>query len=122
MISVLGVELRRQIRGLRDGRLRDIGTSTNVSHMEKEFEEEHVARKVADAARTKIEQRMKRNLNVVGQQLNSTLQSWYHSMQQPCRQVPDFVLPPFTPLAIEDDAIGDEESGFDEENNLGEDE
>ncbi|KAL2492494.1 Uncharacterized protein Adt_28122 [Abeliophyllum distichum] len=80
MMSVLGVKSGRQIRGLGDGRLRDIGTSSNVRHMEKELEEERAARKAADAARIEIEQRMKSKLNVVGQQFNSTLQSWHHSM------------------------------------------
>ncbi|KAL2517867.1 Uncharacterized protein Adt_14114 [Abeliophyllum distichum] len=127
MMSVLGVKSGRQIRGLGDGRLRDIGTSSNVRHMEKELEEERAARKAADAARIEIEQRMKSKLNVVGQQFNSTLQSWHHSMQQLCRQVPGFVLPPFTPFSIEydanekDDTIGDKENVFDEEN-LGDDE
>ncbi|KAL2550018.1 Uncharacterized protein Fot_11548 [Forsythia ovata] len=106
----------------------NIMISTNVCHIERELEEERAARKTANAARTKIEQQMKSKLNVVGQQFNSTLQSWHHSMQQLCRQVTGFVLPPFTPLSIEDDAneeddaIGDEENSFDEENNLGEDE
>ncbi|KAL2525803.1 Uncharacterized protein Adt_10857 [Abeliophyllum distichum] len=127
MMSVLGVKSGRQIRGLGDGRLRDIGTSSNVRHMEKELEEERAARKAADAARIEIEQRMKSKLNVVGQQFNSTLQSWHHSMQQLCRQVPGFVLPPFTPFSIEYDAnekydtVGDKENVFDEEN-LGDDE
>ncbi|KAL2474552.1 Uncharacterized protein Adt_35288 [Abeliophyllum distichum] len=122
MMSVLGVKPGRQIRGLGDGRLRDIDTSSNVRHMEKELEEERAARKAADAAQTEIEQRMKSTLNVVGKQFNSTLESWYHSMQQLCRQVPGFILPPFTPLSVEDDAIGDEDNGFDKENNFGEDE
>ncbi|KAL2531447.1 Uncharacterized protein Adt_04798 [Abeliophyllum distichum] len=98
MMSVLGVKPGRQIRGLGDGRLRDIDTSSNVRHMEKELEEERAARKAADASRTEIEQRMK------------------------SRQVPGFILPPFTPLSVEDDAIGDEDNGFDKENNFGEDE
>ncbi|KAL2486631.1 Uncharacterized protein Adt_31387 [Abeliophyllum distichum] len=122
MMSVLGVKPGRQIRGLGDGRLRDIDTSSNVRHMEKELEEERAARKAADAARTEIEQRMKSRLNIVGKQFNSTLESWYHSMQQLCRQVPGFILPPFTPLSVEDDAIGDKDNGFDKENNFGEDE
>ncbi|KAL2486617.1 Uncharacterized protein Adt_31373 [Abeliophyllum distichum] len=122
MMSVLGVKPGRQIRGLGDGLLRDIDTSSNVRHMEKELEEERAARKAADAGRTEIEQRMKSRLNVVGKQFNSTLESWYHSMQQLCRQVPGFILPPFTPLSVEGDAIGDEDNGFDKENNFGEDE
>ncbi|KAL2472351.1 Uncharacterized protein Adt_40487 [Abeliophyllum distichum] len=122
MMSVLGIKPRRQIRGLGDGRLRDIDTSSNVRHMEKELEEERAARKAADATRTEIEQRMKSRLNIVGKQFNSTLESWYHSMQQLCRQVPGFILPPFTPLSVEDDAIGDKDNGFDKENNFGEDE
>ncbi|KAL2466591.1 Uncharacterized protein Adt_42442 [Abeliophyllum distichum] len=79
MMSVLGVKFGRQICGLGDGRLRDIGISTNVCHMEKELEKEHATQKAAPA-RTKIEQRMKSKLNVVAQQFNSTLLSWHHSM------------------------------------------
>ncbi|KAL2542320.1 Uncharacterized protein Adt_03298 [Abeliophyllum distichum] len=122
MMSVLGVKPGRQIRGLGDGSLRDIDTSSNVHYMDKELEEERAARKAADAARTEIEQRMKSRLNVVGKQFNSTLESWYHFMQQLCRQVPGFILPPFTPLSVEDDAIRDEDNSFDKENNFGEDE
>ncbi|KAL2471552.1 Uncharacterized protein Adt_39688 [Abeliophyllum distichum] len=128
MVSVLGVKFGRQIRGLGDGCLRDISISTNMRYMEKDLEEECTTRKVADVARTKTEQRMKSKLNVVRQLYNSTLQSWHHSMQQLCRQVLGFILPSFTSLTIEDDtneeddAIGDKENGFDEENNIGEDE
>ncbi|KAL2492358.1 Uncharacterized protein Adt_27986 [Abeliophyllum distichum] len=121
MMSVLGVKPGRQIRGLGDSRLRDIGSSSNVRHMEKKLEQERAARKTADVARIEIEQRMKKKLNVVGQKFNSTLQSWHHSMQQLCRQVLGFDLPPFMPLSIEDDDIESEENGFDEDNNLGED-
>ncbi|KAL2486838.1 Uncharacterized protein Adt_31594 [Abeliophyllum distichum] len=121
VMSVLGVKPGRQIRGLGDSRLRDIDTSSNVCHMVKELEKERAARKAADASRIAIKQRMKSKLNVVGQKFNSTLQSWHHSMQQLCRQVPGFDLPPFMPLSIEDDDIGSEENGFDEDNNLGDD-
>ncbi|KAL2471547.1 Uncharacterized protein Adt_39683 [Abeliophyllum distichum] len=75
MVSVLGVKLGRQIHGLGDGRLRDISISTNMRYMKKDLEEECTARKAVDAARTKIEQRMKSKLNVVRQLYNSTLQS-----------------------------------------------
>ncbi|KAL2513300.1 Uncharacterized protein Adt_18900 [Abeliophyllum distichum] len=96
MISVLGVKPRRQIRGLGDSRLRDIGTSSNVRHMENELEKVRAARKTADASRIAIEERMKNKFLV-------------------------FDLPPFMPLSIEDDDIGSEENGFHEDNNLGED-
>ncbi|KAL2518267.1 Uncharacterized protein Adt_14514 [Abeliophyllum distichum] len=43
MMSVLGVKSGRQIRRLGDGRLQDIGSSSNVCHMEKELEEERAA-------------------------------------------------------------------------------
>ncbi|KAK1552982.1 hypothetical protein Q3G72_026713 [Acer saccharum] len=71
-----GVKLGRQIRGLGNGLLRDIGeSSSNVRHMEKELEAERAAQKAADAALMKTEQRMQKKLKVVGQKFNATLQS-----------------------------------------------
>ncbi|CAA2989709.1 Hypothetical predicted protein [Olea europaea subsp. europaea] len=46
MMSVLGTKSGRQIRGLGDGRLRDIRTSSsNVHNLWKEFETERAAQK-----------------------------------------------------------------------------
>ncbi|KAK0572976.1 hypothetical protein LWI29_001152 [Acer saccharum] len=73
---IVRVKLGRQIRGLGNGLLRDIGeSSSNVRHMEKELEAERAAQKAADAALMKTEQRMQKKLKVVGQKFNATLQS-----------------------------------------------
>lgn len=74
-----------------------------------------------------MEQRKQNKLNVVEKQFNSPPQSWHQSMQQLCCKVPDFVVPPFIPISMEnnaneeDDAIEQEENNFDEEHNFNED-
>ncbi|CAA2998320.1 Hypothetical predicted protein [Olea europaea subsp. europaea] len=73
MMSVLDTKPERQILGLRDGRLQDIGISfSNICSLEKELEAERAARKVANAARVNMEQNMQNKLKVVEQQFNST--------------------------------------------------
>ncbi|CAA2965451.1 Hypothetical predicted protein [Olea europaea subsp. europaea] len=56
-----GTKLGHKIRGLGDGRLRDIeASSSNVESLEKELEAKRAARKVANAARVKMKQRMQK--------------------------------------------------------------
>ncbi|CAA3019529.1 Hypothetical predicted protein [Olea europaea subsp. europaea] len=121
-MSVLVTKPRRQIRGLGDGRLRDIHTSSsNVHNLEKVLETERATRMAADATLVKMEQRMQHKMKVVEKQFNFTLQSWHHSIHQLCGKVHGFVVPPFTPLSIEnnadeeDDAIDDEKNNFDDD-------
>ncbi|CAA2994692.1 Hypothetical predicted protein [Olea europaea subsp. europaea] len=122
MMSILGTKLGRQIRGLGDDRLRDIRTSySNVHNLEKELETERAARRVADATLVKMEQRMQYKMNVVEKQFNSTLQSWHHSIHQLYGKVPGFVVPPFTPLSIKNNADEEDDAIEDEENNLDDD-
>ncbi|CAA2996356.1 Hypothetical predicted protein [Olea europaea subsp. europaea] len=121
MMSVLGTKVECRILGLGDGRLREIQiSSSSVHNLDKELEAESAARKVVDAARVNIEQNMQNKLKVVEQQLNSTLQSWHHSMHQLCGKVPDFIVPPFIPLSIENNSNEKDDVTEDEENNFGE--
>ncbi|CAA2982441.1 Hypothetical predicted protein [Olea europaea subsp. europaea] len=57
IMSVLSAKPGYQIRGLKDGRLQDIKTSSSNVHNMEELEAECVARKVEYAARVKMEQR-----------------------------------------------------------------
>ncbi|CAA2972102.1 Hypothetical predicted protein [Olea europaea subsp. europaea] len=102
-MSVLGMKLGRRIRGLGDGRVRDICTSSfNVHNLEKELETEHVARKAADATLVEMEQRMQNKMKL-------------------CGKVLGFVVPPFTPLSIANNADDKDDAVEDEENNFGDD-
>ncbi|CAA3012902.1 Hypothetical predicted protein [Olea europaea subsp. europaea] len=66
MFCLPGTKPGRQIRGLEDGCLRDIHTSSsNVHNLEKELESKHVARKAADATLVKMEQMMQYKIKVV---------------------------------------------------------
>ncbi|KAI9198671.1 hypothetical protein LWI28_020249 [Acer negundo] len=67
----------------------------------------------ADAAQMETKQRMQKKLKVIGQKFNATLQPWHQSMQQLYTHIPGLVLPPFTPLSIEDDDKEDKEDDFD---------
>ncbi|CAA3019310.1 Hypothetical predicted protein, partial [Olea europaea subsp. europaea] len=90
-MSVLSAKFGHRICGLKDGRLRDIKTSSsNVRNME-ELEAERAAQKIEYAAQVKMEQRIHNKLKIVKQQFNSILQSWHHSMHQLRGKVPGFV-------------------------------
>ncbi|CAA2998804.1 Hypothetical predicted protein [Olea europaea subsp. europaea] len=113
MMSVLG-KTGCQIRELGDGCLRDICTSSSNVHNLEELEIESAA-----TTQVKMEQRMQYKMKVVEKQFNSTLQSWHHSMHQLCGKVPGFVVPPFTPLSIENNVDEEDDAIEDEENNFG---
>lgn len=81
MMFVKRMKLRHQIRGLGDGHLRDIGTSSsNVRSL--------ICSLNVDRPKLKF----------VEQQSNSTLQFRHHSMHQLCDKDPGFVVTSFTPL------------------------
>ncbi|CAA2977185.1 Hypothetical predicted protein [Olea europaea subsp. europaea] len=65
MMSVLGTKPGHQIRGMGDGRLRDICTSSNIHNLEKELETERAARKAVDATLAKMEQMIQYKTKVV---------------------------------------------------------
>ncbi|CAA2937312.1 Hypothetical predicted protein [Olea europaea subsp. europaea] len=90
MISVLGMKPERQILRLGDGRLREIGiSSSNLHKWEKELEVECAARKC-----------------------------WHHSIQQLCGKFIGFIA--FIPLSVENNGNGKDDALGDEENNFGE--
>ncbi|CAH9113131.1 unnamed protein product [Cuscuta epithymum] len=80
MTSVLGTQPGRRIRGMGDGRLREVGqSSAKIQQLSDELERERAARKASHMARIVAEEMMQRKKKKVEQSFNSTLMSWHNS-------------------------------------------
>ena len=107
--DVLGVKPGKQIRGLGDGRVRELGGSTSrtslrARQLEEELAEERAARQAADAAREAADQRILASDTAraaAEQTLAVMMQTWQHSMidlaaRVPGWEPPSLIIPPET--------------------------
>ncbi|KAM1728148.1 hypothetical protein ACFX12_018690 [Malus domestica] len=107
--DVLGVKPGKQIRGLGDGRVRELGGSTSrtslrARQLEEELVEERAARQAADAAREAADQRIVASDTAraaAEQTLAVMMQTWQHSMvdlaaRVPGWEPPSLIIPPQT--------------------------